>query len=132
MNEMSYFSPEALEKFQAMCAEGMDFSEGNTYDFAKCVMPDGEVYGIEPGETCKQGKPIADGKKTEKKEGGGSRMAKLKQAFMKKTGREMNSKEQAKLKKMLAVGVPIPKGESAESMLQKMVPKGEKVGAKTA
>jgi len=51
---------------------------------------------------------------------------------MQKTGREMNSKEQAKLKKMLAVGVPNPKGESAESMLQKMVPKGEKVGAKTA
>jgi hypothetical protein len=54
-------------------------------------------------------------------------MAKLKQAFIKKMGREMNPKEMAKLQNMLALGVPIPKGESAESMLQKMIPKGEKV-----
>jgi hypothetical protein len=128
---MSYFSPEALEKFQAMCAEGMDFSEGNTYDFAKCVMPDGEVYGVEPGESCKQGKPIADGKKPEKKkEDGGAQMAKLKRAFIKKTGREMNKQELAKAQKL--IGIPIPYGSSAEKELQKMVPKGEKVGAKTA
>jgi hypothetical protein len=28
---------------------------------------------------------------------------------------------------MLGIGVPIPKGQSAEETLQKMLPKGEKV-----
>jgi hypothetical protein len=129
---MSYFTEEALEKFQAMCAEGMDFSEGEVYDFVHCLMANGDVYGIEPGETCEKGKQISDGQaaklKSKKKPDSGARMAKLKQAFLKKTGREITSKEQAKLKNMLAaIGVPIPKGQSAESMLRKILPKGEKV-----
>lgn len=128
---MSYFTEEALEKFQAMCAEGMDFAEGEIYDFVHCLMANGDIYGIEPGETCGKGKQISDEQaaklKSKKKPDTGARMAKLKQAFLKKTGREMNSKEQAKLKNMLAVGVPIPKGQSAESMLQRLIPKGEKV-----
>ncbi len=127
---MSYFTKEALEKFQEMCAAGIDFGESPAYDFAMCLMANGDVYGIEPGEKCKKGKPISDDQAAalKKKKGGtDARMAKLKQAFIKKMGREMNPKELAKLQNMLALGVPIPKGESAESMLQKMIPKGEKV-----
>jgi hypothetical protein len=127
---MSYFTKEALEKFQEMCAAGLDFGEGPAYDFAMCLMANGDVYGIEPGEKCTKGKPISDeqGAALKKKKGGtDARMAKLKQAFIKKMGREMSPKEMAKLQNMLALGVPIPKGESAESMLQKMIPKGEKV-----
>jgi hypothetical protein len=123
---MSYFTKEALQKFQEMCAEGIDFSEENSYDFARCIMPDGEIYGVGPGEACKMGKPISD-EAAAKKGKSSSRMAKLRAAFIKKIGREMSSKEEAKLNKMLALGVPISAGESAESMLQKLIPKGEKV-----
>jgi hypothetical protein len=88
-------------------------------------MSDGEIYGTD-GQ-CKVGKPIAD-----KEEGGDkkvdSRMAKLKRAFIKKMGREMTPAELKKAQNMIAsIGVPIPAGESAESMLQKMLPKGAKV-----
>ena len=44
---MSYFTPEALQKFQEMCAAGMDFGEGPAYDFAMCLMANGDVYGVE-------------------------------------------------------------------------------------
>jgi hypothetical protein len=127
---MSYFTKEALEKFQEMCAAGLDFGEGPAYDFAMCLMANGDVYGVEPGEKCEKGKPISDeqGAALKKKKGNtGARMAKLKQAFIKKMGRDMNPKELAKLQNMLAVGVPIPKGQSAEDVLQRMIPKGEKV-----
>ena len=119
------FTEEALKKFHAMCSAGLDFAEGESYDFARCVMPDGEIYGTK-GQ-CKQGKPIND-KKVEKKGNTDVRMAKLKRAFLKKIGREMKPQELAKAQNMLAsIGVPIPAGESAESMLQRMLPKGEKV-----
>jgi hypothetical protein len=82
------FSEETLAKFQEMCAEkqGLDFAEGDTYDFTRCVRPDGEAYGTK-GQ-CKSGK------------------------------RED--------KKVAQVGVPIPEGESAEDVLQRLIPKGEK------
>lgn len=126
---MGHFTDETLRKYQEMCCAGMDFSESPVYDFAKCLMANGDIYGVEPGESCEKGKPISDEQaaKLKKKDDGGARMAKLKQAFIKKMGREMTPKEQAKLNNLLALGVPIPKGESAESMLQKMIPKGEKV-----
>ena len=127
---MGHFTEDTLRKYQEMCAAGINFSEGPVYDFAMCIKADGDIYGIEPGESCKDGKPISDEQAANMKKkdsAKGSRMAKLKEAFIKKLGREMTSAEQAKLKNMLAVGVPIPKGQSAESMLQKMIPKGEKV-----
>jgi hypothetical protein len=41
------FSDEALEAYQQAVAEskGADFSESDTYDFTKCVKPDGSTYG---------------------------------------------------------------------------------------
>ena len=107
-----------------MCSKGVEFSEGDTYDFARCIMPDGSIYGTK-GQ-CKLGKPLKD------KEPGGagktdSRMSKLKKEFMKKIGREMRPSEVAKAQNMLGMGVPIPKGQSAEDVLQRMLPKGEKV-----
>ena len=126
---MGHFTEDTLRKYQEMCAAGINFSEGPVYDFAMCIKADGDIYGIEPGESCKDGKPISDEQaaKMKKKGSTGSRMAKLKEAFIKRMGREMTPKEQAKLNNLLAVGVPIPKGQSAGSMLQKMIPKGEKV-----
>jgi len=121
---MGHFSEETLQKFNAMCAAGVDFAEGETYDFARCVMPDGDIYGTK-GQ-CKVGKPIAD--LEEKKDGkADSRMAKLKRAFIRKVGREMNPAEIAKATNMLGVGVQIPAGKSAEDVLQQLIPKGEKV-----
>ena len=124
---MGQFSKETLDKFNAMCAEGVDFGEGPVYDFAKCLMSNGDVYGIEPGEQCEVGRPISD-EEAKGKKSINTRMTKLKQAFIKKIGREMTSKEMKQAANMIAsIGVKIPQGENAESMLQKMLPKGEKV-----
>jgi hypothetical protein len=124
---MGHFSEEALQKFQSMCAAGLDFGESPVYDFAKCLMPNGDVYGIEPGESCEVGRPISDGE-AKKKDNTNAKMSKLKRAFIKKLGREMTSKELSKARNLIAsVGVKIPQGQSAESLLQKMIPKGEKV-----
>ncbi len=108
-----------------MCADGVDFGEGPVYDFARCVMPDGEIYGTD-GQ-CKVGKPIADKEENSDKKVD-SKMAKLKRAFIKKVGRDMTPSEYKKAQNLVAqIGVPIPSGESAESMLQKLLPKGAKV-----
>ena len=124
---MGHFTEDALKKFQAMCAAGVDFSEGEVYDFAKCLMANGDVYGIEPGEKCEVGRPISDDEaKTKNKVN--AKMAKLKRAFIKKLGRDMTSEEMSKARNMIAsIGVNIPKGQSAEDVLQKMIPQGEKV-----
>jgi hypothetical protein len=124
---MGHFSEDALKKFNAMCAEGVDFGEAPVYDFAKCLMSNGDVYGVEPGEACKVGRPISD-EEAKGKKNIGAKMSKLKRSFIKKIGREMTSKELSKAANLIAsIGVKIPQGESAESMLQKMLPKGEKV-----
>ena len=99
---MGSFTAETLRKFQAMCAEGMDFGEGAEYNFVQCLMASGDIYGVEPGESCEKGKQISDeqaaklrtkGKKDDEPD---VRMAKLKAAFRKKTGREMTKEEKAK------------------------------------
>ena len=99
---MGHFTGDTLRKFQEMCAEGIDFGEGPAYDFAMCIKPDGDIYGISPGESCEDGKPISDEQakklraKDKSKDTPAVRMAKLKKAFLKKTGREMTKEELAK------------------------------------
>ena len=97
---MGHFTEDTLQKFQAMCAAGLDFGEGPVYDFAMCIKSDGDIYGVEDGESCEDGKPISDedAAKIRAKKGntGAARMAKLKAAFRKKTGREMTKEERAK------------------------------------
>jgi hypothetical protein len=41
------FSEEALEQFAQLAAQtqAADFAEGDTYDFTRCVRPDGTAYG---------------------------------------------------------------------------------------
>ena len=86
-----------------MCSEGVDFSEGTTYDFARCIKPNGEIYGISPGEICEEGKPISDKAAKNKKKGeDSSRMAKLRAAFIKKLGREMTADELKKAQNMVS------------------------------
>ncbi len=51
-----YFNDQALEAYEFLVAEakGFDFSEGgSTYDFTRCVRPDGSAYGT--GGKCRQG-----------------------------------------------------------------------------
>ena len=97
---MGTFSEETLKKFNEMCAAGLDFGEGPVYDFAMCLKSDGDIYGISPGESCEDGKPISDEAaariKSKKKVPSAARMAKLKGAFLKKTGRQMSKEELAK------------------------------------
>ena len=124
---MGHFSEDALIKFNAMCANGVDFSEGETYDFARCVMPDGEIYGTE-GQ-CKQGKPLGDKEeapdKKSEKDKKTPNLAKLTQMFKLKTGKDMSPKQLVAAANR--IGIPIPAGQSAEDVLQRMLPKGEKV-----
>ena len=111
---MSYFTEDSLLQFNAMCAEGVDFGEEPVYDFARCIKKDGEIYGVSPGETCKEGKPISDAKAANKKGGKSlARMAKLRAAFIKKTGREMTAKELEKARNMLTkLSAKAPKEKS--------------------
>ena len=126
-----YFSEETLNKYASLLAgqSGADFSESDIYDFRRCVMPDGEVYGTK-GQ-CKVGKQIADkpvakpGKKGNKINID-SMMSKLKRKFMEKIGREMSPREIAQAGNMM--GWPIPKGQTAEDVLKKLLPKGSNVG----
>lgn len=109
---MGHFTEDTLQKFQAMCAEGLDFGEGPVHDFAMCIKADGDIYGIQPGESCEDGKPISEAEakkvraKNKRKDADGSdvRMAKLKKAFLKKTGREMTKEELAKAAWMINKG----------------------------
>jgi hypothetical protein len=106
---MGHFTDETLQKFQAMCAAGMDFGEGPAYDFAMCIKADGDIYGVSPGEQCEEGKPISDSQAaTKRDEDSSARMAKLRAAFIKKTGRKMNPEELKKLQKMIESGIIKP------------------------
>lgn len=70
------FSEEALRAYSELAAEkqGLDFAEGDSYDFTRCVRPDGSVYGT--GGRCRKGTetgakessaPVAPGQKTSNK-----------------------------------------------------------------
>ena len=50
-----HFSEEALRHFAELAAQtqAADFSEGGTYDFTRCVRPDGSAYGT--GGKCRKG-----------------------------------------------------------------------------
>lgn len=88
------FSEEALRAYSELAAEkqGLNFAEGDSYDFTRCVKPNGTAYGTK-GQ-CKSGSPQeeTDGEKRNKK--------------------------------VAQIGVPIPEGESAEDVLQRLLPKG--------
>jgi len=125
---MGYFNEESLHKFNSMCSDGVSFAEGDSYDFARCIKTNGEIYGVSPGETCRGGKPISDAK-ADKKGGGktGARMSKLRAAFIKKLGREMTSKELEKARNMLtSLSAKMTKGASTKEMISKISPKKEK------
>jgi hypothetical protein len=49
------FTEEALAAYQKAVAEkeGVEFSEGGTYDFTTCIRPDGSAYGT--GGKCRKG-----------------------------------------------------------------------------
>lgn len=53
------FSEEALRAYSELAAEkqGLDFAEGDSYDFTRCVRPDGSVYGT--GGRCRKGTETA-------------------------------------------------------------------------
>jgi hypothetical protein len=123
---MGYFNEESLLKFNEMCSDGVNFAEGDSYDFARCIMPDGEIYGTK-GQ-CKQGKPIKDKEKTEESKESKKRkrdLAKLTEMYRAKTGKDLSPKQLVAVANR--IGVPIPAGKSAEDVLQQLLPKGEKV-----
>ncbi len=55
-----FVSEEALAKYSSLAAEklDLDFSEGEVYDFARCMRPDGSFYGTRG--TCKKGSPAGE------------------------------------------------------------------------
>jgi hypothetical protein len=98
---MGHFTEETLQKFNAMCAEGVDFGENPVYDFARCIKSSGEIYGVSPNEVCREGKPISDNRAEGRKDEGSSRLAKLRIAFRKKTGRDLSPEELKKAQGIL-------------------------------
>ena len=123
---MGYFNEESLRKFNSMCSDGVDFAEGDSYDFARCIMPDGEIYGTK-GQ-CKQGKPIGEEEESGKERGSDKskkNLAKLTRMYRAKTGKDLSPKQLVAVANR--IGVPIPAGKSAEDVLQQLLPKGEKV-----
>ena len=96
-----YFSKESLEKFNELCSEGLDYGEKSIYDFARCIMPSGEIYGVSKGEACKKGRALV-GKGPKKKGTAASRMARLKLAFLKKNHREMTPGEMKQAVKLIS------------------------------
>lgn len=110
-----------------MCSDGVNFAEGDSYDFARCIKTNGEIYGVSPGETCRGGKPISDAK-ADKKGGGktGARMSKLRAAFIKKLGREMSSKELEKARNMINRLGEQGGGKGIASLVKKMTVGSEK------
>jgi hypothetical protein len=50
-----HVSEQALEAYSQLVAQsqGLDFSEGDTYDFTRCVRPNGTAYGTRG--TCRKG-----------------------------------------------------------------------------
>jgi len=126
-----YFSEETLDKYASLLASqtDADFSESDTYDFTRCVMSGGKIYGTK-GQ-CKAGKQIADApvakvKMKKEKVDTDSMITKLKRKFLEKIGREMSPREIAQAGNMM--GWPIPKGQTAEDVLKKLLPKGSNVG----
>ena len=65
------FSKEALLQYSELIAQkaSSDFSEGDTYDFTRCVRPDGSFYGT--GGKCKSGSEVGAKEKADK--AGGSK-----------------------------------------------------------
>ena len=53
-----YFSEETLKQFAVLAEEtfGVNFSEGDTYDFTRCVRSDGSFYGA--GGKCRKGSEV--------------------------------------------------------------------------
>lgn len=97
---MGHFSEDTLKKFNEMCADGFSFSEGEIYDFARCITSKGEIYGVSKDEACKIGKRIPDKKPLDNK-AAAARMAILKKAFIKRTGREMTKEEIARAARLV-------------------------------
>jgi hypothetical protein len=62
------FTEEALAAYQKALAEreGIDFAEGDSYDFTTCIRPDGSAYGT--GGKCRKG---TEGEAKSKKESSG-------------------------------------------------------------
>ena len=55
-----FVSEEALAEYSRLAAEklGVDFAEGEVYDFARCMRADGSFYGTRG--TCKKGSAAGD------------------------------------------------------------------------
>ena len=71
LNMLGGFSEEALQLFQLAASEqAYEFSEGDeTYDFTRCMRPDGTFYGT--SGTCKKGSVAGAREKEAPKAGGG-------------------------------------------------------------
>ena len=67
-----HFSEEALQHFAEMAAQSqyVEFSEEGTYDFTRCVRPNGTAYGT--GGKCRKGTEAAGVEKTPSTRSSGS------------------------------------------------------------
>ncbi len=76
------FNPDYLERYAQLAAErvGVDFTEEGTYDFTRCVRPDGSVYGT--SGKCRKGTETGEREEV-KKEAKNNDVTDLKEGFKK-------------------------------------------------
>jgi hypothetical protein len=68
-----FVSEEALAEYSRLAAEklGVDFAEGEVYDFARCMRADGSFYGT--SGTCRKGSAAGDKEEEAPKTAGGKK-----------------------------------------------------------
>lgn len=73
MSILGGFSDEAFDEYQRLAAEkaGVDFSEGEVYDFTRCMRSDGSFYGTRG--SCRKGSQAGAKEKEEPKTEGGKK-----------------------------------------------------------
>ncbi len=114
------FSEEALSQFASMAAQtqAADFSEGETYDFTRCVRPNGTAYGTRG--TCRKGSqqekqaaPTGSAKPANKTAAAGAPVNGL------KLSQDKVTKHEEKIANLRSKGKSVPRKLSADLKLAK-------------
>jgi hypothetical protein len=121
MSNQGGFSEEAFEKYQRLLSEqgNVEFSEGETYDFTRCMRPDGSFYGTRG--KCKKGSEAGAKEKEAGKPKAGSMLT-----VSDSKRREMVAAAKARQQKRDAEAKPTRATSSKIRDLQDRIAKGDK------
>ena len=96
MSVLGGFSEEALNAYQQAIVEEkeLDFSESGTYDFARCVRPDGSAFGTK-GKCLPPNKAAASTGASQKAAAASAREGKAVEDGFKKAGQWLKERDKA-------------------------------------